>query len=101
MSDKKDYFFDSERNVKWIIRGLYICCGLLFILDFILTRYSKHPLEWLWGFYPIYGFVGCVVLVVVAKWMRKIIMREENFYCNSSSEREIASENQVENGGHS
>ncbi|MBC3765517.1 hypothetical protein [Neptunicella marina] len=84
----KTHFFDSEKNVKWVIRALYICCGVLFALDFIVNRYSKHPWEWIWGFYPVYGFVGCVILVVVAKWMRKLVMRDENYYQPAESEAE-------------
>jgi len=39
-----------------------------------------HPFEALWGFYAIYGFVACVVLVLLAKEMRKILMRDEDYY---------------------
>jgi hypothetical protein len=33
-----------------------------------------------WGFYAIYGFVACVILVLVAKEMRKLVMRDEDYY---------------------
>ncbi|MNC99811.1 hypothetical protein D3C83_182230 [compost metagenome] len=39
-----------------------------------------HGWEGVWGFYPAYGFAGCVLLVVVAKWMRTFLMRDENYY---------------------
>ena len=32
------------------------------------------------GFYAFYGFASCVVLVVVAKELRKILMRREDYY---------------------
>jgi hypothetical protein len=32
------------------------------------------------AFYAIYGFVACVVLVVIAKRMRKVVIRKENYY---------------------
>jgi hypothetical protein len=32
------------------------------------------------GFYSFYGLVSCVVLVLVATELRKILMREENYY---------------------
>ena len=32
------------------------------------------------GFYGIYGFVGCVFLVLAAKELRKLVMRSEDYY---------------------
>jgi hypothetical protein len=34
----------------------------------------------MFGFYAIYGFVACVLLVVIAKELRKLLMRDENYY---------------------
>lgn len=80
MAKEKSYFFDKPKNVQRVLTALYICCAILFVLDFLLHRHSEHPLESLWGFYPLYGFVGCVVLVLVAKWMRTFLMRPEDYY---------------------
>lgn len=80
MNTDKEYFFDKPQNVKYILYALYIICGLLFALDFIVHRHIYHSWEKLWGFYPLYGFIGCVLLVVIAKWMRTFLMRNENYY---------------------
>lgn len=61
----------------WVLVSV---CGLLFVTDFIYHRHIVHPWEELWGFYAIYGFVSCVVLVLVAKQMRKLLMRKEQYY---------------------
>lgn len=79
-TDNKKDFFDKPENVTLILRVFYAGCALLVILDFIVDRYTYHPLENMWAFYPVYGFVGCVVLVVVAKWMRLFLMRDEDYY---------------------
>ena len=49
-------------------------------MDFMFHRHVEHPWEVLWGFYAVFGFVSCVALVLVAKQMRKILMRQENYY---------------------
>lgn len=85
--DKKD-FFDKPENVSLMLKIFYACCAILFILDFVIDRYTYHPLENMWGFYPAYGFVGCVVLVVIAKWMRLFIMRDEDYY-DKDEQREL------------
>ena len=73
-------WFDDKRNVKKIITALVIICLVLFVSD---AFYQKHPyfiVESLFGFYALYGFVMCVALVLVAKWMRKFVMRVEDYY---------------------
>lgn len=80
MSKERVHLFDKPENVQRLLWGLYISCAVLFALDFIIDRHSKHPLEHFWGFYPIYGFVGCVLLVQVAKVLRYFLMRPEDYY---------------------
>jgi hypothetical protein len=80
MRNEKTHLFDNPHNVKRILRILYGCCAVLFVLDFVIHRHITHSWENLWGFYAIYGFVGCVILVLVAKWMRGFIMRPEDYY---------------------
>lgn len=76
----KEYFLDNPRNINILLYILYGCCIVLFALDFIHHRHLVHPWEGLIGFYAVYGFVGCVVLVLVAKWMRTFLMRDEDYY---------------------
>jgi hypothetical protein len=80
MDNKTKYIFDDPKNVKRVMTFLYASCALLFALDFVINRHVYHSWENLWGFHAIYGFVGCVVLVVVAKWMRGFLMRPEDYY---------------------
>ncbi len=80
MENEKTYLFDNPLNVKRILHILYGCCAILFVLDFVIHRHTIHGWENLWGFYAIYGFVGCVVLVLVATWMRGFIMRPPDYY---------------------
>ena len=80
MADKDRYLFDNPRNVQFLLYGLYTCCALLFVLDFIFHRHTLHSWEKLLGFYAVYGFVGCVLLVIVAKWLRLTLMRDEDYY---------------------
>ena len=73
-------WLDDKRNVRKIVWALVIICAGLFAAD---SFYEKHPYfaaEYVFGFYAIYGFVMCVGLVLSAKWLRTIIMRDEDFY---------------------
>jgi len=62
---------------------------VLFVMDFIIHRHVSHEMESIPGFYAIYGFVGCVVLVVVARWMRVLLMRDEDYYEDKPKNKDI------------
>jgi hypothetical protein len=66
--------------VRWFLRGFYVICGILLLLDLIIHRHALHSFERLTGFYPLFGFIACVVLVLVAREMRKLLKRDEDYY---------------------
>lgn len=80
MNDEKQYFFDKPENIKKVLRVFFVLCAGLLSIDLFYHRHVLHSWEHLWGFYGIFGFVGCVILVLVAKEMRKILMRDEDYY---------------------
>ena len=77
---EKQYFFDKPDNIKWVLRIFYAICGLLVIADFIVHRHIGLDWERIPAFYALYGFVACVLLVVLAKQVRKLVMRKEDYY---------------------
>jgi len=104
METEKKYLFDKPKNIKRVLYFLYGSCVLLFLLDFVIHRHIAHDWENLWGFYPVYGFVGCVVLVIVAKWMRTFLMRPEDYYdkleADIDNEQSGTDKNNIEAGSH-
>ena len=98
MENEKKYLFDKPNNIKRVLYLLYGCCALLFALDFVIHRHVMHDLENLWGFYPVYGFVGCVILVLVAKWMRSFLMRPEDYYDEDKTDIDVKPHSR--SGGH-
>lgn len=79
-TDEKSYLFDNPLNVKRILKVLYGICVILVILDFVIHRHTYLDIEKVPAFYAAYGFVGCVLLVLIAKWMRTFLMRDEDYY---------------------
>ncbi len=77
---EKRHLFDEPRNVRRVVRGLVAACLVLAGLDLVLHRHVAHPWESVIGFYALYGFVACVLLVLLAKEMRKLLMRGEDYY---------------------
>lgn len=103
MHSEKQHLFDKPENIKKVLYGLYGCCAVLLVLDFVVHRHIYHSWEALWGFYPLYGFVGCVLLVLVAKGMRIFLMRDEHYYdCleRDSLERDSLERDRLEEDQH-
>lgn len=73
-------FFDKPENVSKMLKVFYVICALLVAADFVVHRHIYHDWEKIPAFYAIYGFVGCVVLVLIAREMRKFLMRGEDYY---------------------
>ena len=77
---QKTYLFDNPRNVRRVVLGLVWVCVILAGMDLVVHRHVYHPWEAMIGFYAVYGFVACVLLVLLAKEMRKVLIRREDYY---------------------
>lgn len=77
---EKTHIFDKQENVDRLLKGFYAICILLVGVDFIVHRHIGFDWEKIPAFYAIYGFVACVLLVVLAKKMRTVLMRGEDYY---------------------
>ena len=88
--DGRKRVFDYPANVQLVIRWFVYACIFLAVLDiaiYLLTFFHIVPhahhafaIEGIPLFYPAYGFVACVLLVLVAKQLRRILMRDEDYY---------------------
>ncbi|MCW8861921.1 MAG: hypothetical protein OQJ87_10910 [Rhodospirillales bacterium] len=78
--EERKHIFDNPRNVKRLIRGFFVACVAVLALDLVFHRHAVHPWESLFGFHALYGFGACVALVLIAKELRRILMRGEDYY---------------------
>jgi hypothetical protein len=84
MADKKDdgkqYWLDKPGSADKVYWAVCILCAALFFAD---AFYEKHPnfeVETWFGFYALFGFVFSVGLVLIARELRRILMRKEDYY---------------------
>ncbi|MEX1310724.1 MAG: hypothetical protein AB1Z65_09925 [Candidatus Sulfomarinibacteraceae bacterium] len=79
--DERTTWLDDPGNVNKICYALYAICAGFALADFFPYKHHLHfDFEYWPGFYSIYGFVSCVALVLAATQLRKILMRDEDFY---------------------
>ena len=87
---EKKHMFDNPANVKKLLKYFFSIVVILLIIDGLYLFLAKtdviHPhmiykWEGYFGFYAIYGFVACVILVLVSKYiLRPLVKREEDYY---------------------
>jgi len=78
---EKKYLFDKPRNVKILFVSFYSSLFVLLCIEFLVKKHPYFPWEEWPEFYAVYGFVACVVLVLVAKYiLRPLMKRREDYY---------------------
>ncbi len=82
-------WLDDPANVKKLIRGFLGLCAIAVLAGVYLQffgNYGEHGHERIFTaegwflFYPLYGFLAYVALVFISKGLRKILMRDEDYY---------------------
>ncbi len=63
-----------------ILVGFFSLCAIVLVWDLFVQRDIHHPLEDLPVMYPFFGFFGIALLIVLAKGLRRLVMRREDYY---------------------
>ena len=69
----------STKIVKKIAYGMLV---LLILADFIIPRHEIHFFgDKIPGFWSLFGFISCVLIIVVSKWIgHHWLIRDEDYY---------------------
>ena len=71
---------DRPGRGTMIYRALFGLCLVLLLIDVFYERHAKSGIEHTLGFYGIYSLACCVLLVLLARGIRKLVMRGEDYY---------------------
>ena len=68
-----------SKAAKRIAYGALI---ILIIVDFIIPRHEIHFFgDKIPGFWSLFGFITCVLIIIVSKWIGHLgLMQDENYY---------------------
>ncbi len=72
--------FADPRNVKRFLLLFYGCLVLLLVIDPFIHKHGEFPWEDTPEFFAAYGFVSCVLLIFIARLLRRWIKRDEDYY---------------------
>jgi len=73
-------FLDAKENRLRVRRFFYIALILLLLADFFIQKHGHFLWESAPCFYAVYGFIACVSLIFLAKLLRLIVKRKEDYY---------------------
>ncbi len=71
---------EDPRVGNWLFRALIVVCVVLLLL----TPLAHHEVHFAWedwfGFFAAMGFVAYAFIVFAGKAVRKVLMRDEDYY---------------------
>ena len=73
-------WLDSPRNVDGLVYGVCAIAALLLLIDPLIHKHGPFEIEHYWGFYGIYALAGCILLVLAATALRRVVTRPEDYY---------------------
>lgn len=71
---------DKPANQRRVRIALYVVCLLLIGIEFLVHRHTYNSVEVMPVFYALYGFAALLFAVVVAKGLRRLVKRSEDYY---------------------
>ena len=69
-------------RTKAMKRIAYAMIILIIIIDFFIPRYEIHFFgDEIPGFWSLFGFVACILIILISKWIGHLgIVQDENYY---------------------
>lgn len=72
--------FDKPVNVQRLQKIFFLALVLVLLAEAFVDMHGEFYVEHFYGFYAVFGFISYVTLIFVAKFLRKILMRREDYY---------------------
>ena len=89
--DKNDIGWADRPEIQQRIRyTIFVICGLLVITDLVVHRHTYLPVEEMPAFYAFYGFAALVGVVMLAKALRTLVGRGEDYYLKDKGDDDAA-----------
>ncbi len=78
--EEKQGWFDSNKNLVLFLRIFYASLVVLLGIDFFIEKHPDFAFDGAPDFFAAYGFISCVMLVLIAKVLRMFLMKDEDYY---------------------
>jgi hypothetical protein len=86
MSNHKPHWLDDPRNVKRLWRGFLVVLVLTVLAEGLVTLHPHFAVESLFGFHAVFGFIGCALMILVAKALALLLKRPDTYYAQDDDD---------------
>ena len=80
MDNDRKYWLDEPRNQNALFWGLVAICVALALADLVVHRHAYFGWDGWFNLYGFFGFGAFWLIVIAGKHLRKILMRDEDYY---------------------
>lgn len=85
MTKKKPISKEEKLLIKKSATLFAIALLAVVIAEAFDHRHTVFAIEETPAFYALFGFISCVIIVIIAKWLGKLLKREEHYYDNQEN----------------
>jgi len=77
-----DFMEWARKNIFFVKALFYTVLVLLVVTDLFVPREHPHFIgDFIPGFWAVFGFVSCTMIIVISKWLgKKFLFRPEDYY---------------------
>lgn len=76
----QEHWLDNPKNVQKLWHGFLLTLALTVIIGVLVDLHPHFAIERWPGFYAIFGFLTCLVMIVVAKGLGLLLKRPDSYY---------------------
>lgn len=73
-------WLDEPRHVTQLVYGVAAVLVATILADLLYHKHGHFAFEEWFAFHAIFGFAGYAFIVLAAKQLRKLLMRDETYY---------------------
>ena len=79
-ANEPDYWLDQPKNINLLIKLLIAACVIVVLADYGYHKHGHFGFQEWFAFDAVFGFLAYAGLVNSSKLLRKIVMRDEDYY---------------------
>lgn len=85
MNDSR-HWLDQPQNIKRLWRGFLVVLALTVAAGFFVDLHPHFEIEGWFGFYALWGFVTCLLMIVGAKVLGLLLKRGDTYYARDEAD---------------
>ena len=75
-----EHFLTRPRTIRWLWLGLSFVLALTLLVQLVVYTKGYFIVDGWFGFGAIYGFISCLIMVLVTKILGALLKRPRNYY---------------------